>query len=91
APAIEVAAAGTATAANPFRPQHSEPASRPWPRAVLPDYPATGGFTASYGSSSTSASSTSASARSFYPFEPRATEPVQTPPARESETRMPQP
>lgn len=86
-PAVEVAAASAAGAtANPFRPQHSDAPSRPWPRAALPNYPATGGFTASYGSSS-------ASARSFYPFEPSATDaaPVQPPPAPEPESRMPQP
>ena len=90
APATEVASANTGSAsANPFRPQHSETASRPWPRAVLPNYPATGGFTASYGSSS-------ASARSFYPFEPGTTEAATTPPAPttpspDAEGRMPQP
>lgn len=90
APATEVATANAGSAsANPFRPQHSETASRPWPRAVLPNYPATGGFTASYGSSS-------ASARSFYPFEPATTEGAATPPAPtipspDAEGRMPQP
>ena len=44
--------------ANPFSPQ--EPASRPWPRAVLPGS-AGGAFTASYSTGSTA---------SFYPFEP---------------------
>jgi Meckel syndrome type 1 protein len=57
-PAIE---GGNAQATNPFRPQHSEAAARPWPRAVLPQYPASGGLTASYGT---------ASSPSFYPFEP---------------------
>lgn len=89
APAIEVAAVGTGGAtANPFRPQHSDTPSRPWPRAVLPNYPATGGFTASYGSSSASAGPSS---RSFYPFEPSAAEPVSTPPSPAPESRMPQP
>lgn len=50
--------------ANPFRPQHAEVASRPWPRAVLPGSPATGAFTASFGPGT-------ASSPSFYPFEPR--------------------
>lgn len=47
---------------NPFHPQPAEAVSRPWPRAVLPASPATGAFTASYGT---------ASSPSFYPFEPR--------------------
>lgn len=49
---------------DPFRPSHTEVASRPWPRAVLPAASATGSFTASYGSSTLSSPS-------FYPFEPR--------------------
>lgn len=50
------------TANNPFLPSTSPPA-RPWPRAVLSDFPVSG-FTASYGGSGEPASS-------FYPFEPR--------------------
>lgn len=88
APAAEVATANAGSAsANPFRPQHNETATRPWPRAVLPNYPATGGFTASYGSSS-------ASARSFYPFEPATAEAAPsapTTPSPDAEGRMPQP
>lgn len=49
---------------NPFHPQQAEVTTRPWPRAVLPNYPATGALTASFGSST-------ASSPSFYPFEPR--------------------
>lgn len=73
APAIASAASATAVAvddqaqdstANPFRPQHAEVVSRPWPRAVLSAAPASGAFTARYGSST-------AGSPSFYPFEPR--------------------
>lgn len=53
-----------AATSNPFHPQPAEVATRPWPRAVLPNYPASGALTASFGSSS-------ASSPSFYPFEPR--------------------
>ncbi|MGO4780724.1 hypothetical protein AB4084_35130, partial [Lysobacter sp. 2RAB21] len=51
--------------ANPFRPQQSEaPASRPWPRAALPNYQSAGsGYAASYGNGGLSSPS-------FYPFEP---------------------
>ena len=72
--ALAIASAPTAVAvavhepashstANPFRPP-AEPASRPWPRAVLPAAPATAAFTVGYGSSTVSSPS-------FYPFEPR--------------------
>lgn len=86
------ALADTATdtrARNPFRPQPIEGETRAWPRAVLPDYPASGAFTASYGSSQ-------AAAPSFYPFEPRrqsqsdAVDPSTTTPVS-SETPTPQP
>ncbi|MFK3650004.1 sigma-E factor negative regulatory protein [Lysobacter enzymogenes] len=73
---LQVAAAGAAPMvadagrangaanANPFRPQPNEtPASRPWPRAALPNYPSNSAYTASYGSSSPVSPS-------FYPFEP---------------------
>lgn len=53
---------------HPFRPAPTEIISRPWPRAVLPDYPVTGAFTASYGNR---AGSPDSSAPTFYPFEPR--------------------
>lgn len=49
---------------NPFHPVQAEAVVRPWPRAVLPDAPAAGAFTASYGGSSSGSPS-------FYPFEPR--------------------
>ena len=70
--ALAIASAPTAVAvhepashstANPFRPP-AEPASRPWPRAVMPTGPATAAFTVGYGSSTVSSPS-------FYPFEPR--------------------
>lgn len=75
------------TRSNPFGPGHNEsPVSRPWPRAVLPDYPATGGsLTASYGSSLNSPS--------FFPFGP-APESAATPVERSgptTESRGPQP
>ncbi|MFD0738630.1 RseA family anti-sigma factor [Lysobacter koreensis] len=55
----------SATTGNPFQPAQAEVATRPWPRAVLPNYPAaSGALTAGFGSST-------ASSPSFYPFEPR--------------------
>lgn len=47
---------------NPFLPQAAEITTRPWPRAVLPNAPAAGAFTANYDNTSSP---------SFYPFEPR--------------------
>ncbi|HEY0662740.1 MAG TPA: sigma-E factor negative regulatory protein [Lysobacter sp.] len=47
---------------DPFHPHATEITTRPWPRAVLPNAPAAGAFTANYGNASPS---------SFYPFEPR--------------------
>ena len=57
---------------HPFQPP-AEIVSRPWPRAVLPNYPTAGAFTASYGNraGSSDARSSDPSAPSFYPFEPR--------------------
>jgi len=49
---------------KPFQPEHVETASRPWPRAVLPQYSGNGALTASFGTSS-------AASPSFYPFEPQ--------------------
>lgn len=68
--------------ANPFRPQPMESASRPWPRAALPDYPANGAFTASYGSN--------AATPSFYPFEPQATQSASLP-GQATSTQSPEP
>lgn len=77
-PAVATAAAPSAVAAlesttpapastNPFHPEHAEVASRPWPRAVLPQYSGgDAGMTASFGNTSSS--------RSFYPFEPQVQE-----------------
>lgn len=53
---------------KPFQPEHMEPASRPWPRAVLPQYSGNGAMTASFGTSSPVSPS-------FYPFEPQAAAP----------------
>ncbi len=49
--------------AKPFQPQHIETATRPWPRAVLPQYSGGSALTASFGNST-------AESPSFYPFEP---------------------
>jgi hypothetical protein len=58
----QVAIAASAPAqANPFAPS-TVIQSRPWPRALLPNAPASGAFTVEYGSSATP---------SFYPFAPR--------------------
>ncbi len=63
--------ATTGASANPFQPQHEETAtSRPWPRAVLPQYSSSGALTASYGSSA---------GASFYPFEPGLAEEAHAP------------
>ncbi|MDI9239383.1 RseA family anti-sigma factor [Lysobacter sp. LF1] len=57
-------------ATNPFHPGHADAVSRPWPRAVLPQYSGgNSGMTASFGTGSASPS--------FYPFEPQ---PVQAEP-----------
>lgn len=60
-----IASASAAGAANdPFsNVQINVPAARPWPRAVLPQYPGSGAFNAGY--------STDRAAQTFYPFEPR--------------------
>ncbi|BDU17229.1 sigma-E factor negative regulatory protein [Lysobacter auxotrophicus] len=69
-----------ATPHKPFQPEHVEPASRPWPRAVLPQYSGNGALTASFGTSS-------ANSPSFYPFEPQAAMPVveETPAQRDTQ------
>jgi negative regulator of sigma E activity len=62
APQAQVAIAASAPAqANPFAPS-TVIQTRPWPRALLPNAPASGAFTVEYGSSTTP---------SFYPFAPR--------------------
>lgn len=67
--------ASNATSHKPFQPEHVEPASRPWPRAVLPQYSGNGALTASFGTST-------ATSPSFYPFEPQAAMPVEETPAQ---------
>lgn len=57
----ELPGAATALLGDPFATQSPVP-SRPWPRAVLPQYSAGGALTAGVESTSSS---------SFYPFEPR--------------------
>lgn len=54
---------------KPFQSEHVEAASRPWPRAVLPQYSGNGALTASFGTSS-------AASPSFYPFEPQSATPA---------------
>jgi negative regulator of sigma E activity len=60
-------------AADPFAGQPPAQA-RPWPRAILPGFPAEGALTASYGSLDASASQ---QAHPFHPFEPRVALPRQ--------------
>jgi len=47
------------------------PATRPWPRAVLPNLAATGALTASYGARPQNPGGVESGAPGFYPFEPR--------------------
>lgn len=77
--ATVVAAVEPATAQKPFHPPIDEIATRPWPRAVLPE---TGG-----GSLTVGFGATSTPTASLYPFEPRlpdaaATKPAATEPQR---------
>ena len=76
-PAIAGAPAGAASH-DPFsNVQINTPASRPWPRAVLPQYSGSGAFNTGY--------STDRATQAFYPFEPRLPEgPPVTLPAPES-------
>ena len=69
---------------NPFRPQQSEaPASRPWPRAALPNYPSNSAYTASYGGPGLASPS-------FYPFEPAQDAAARTrPPIQEPQPQQP--
>jgi len=76
APAQAVAALEVATATpagNPFSTHHALPASRPWPRALVPGMPASGAFTVDYGGNT-------APAPSFFPFEPARLQPQRTEP-----------
>ena len=60
-PQVQVAIAGSGPAqADPFAPS-TVIQTRPWPRALLPNAPASGAFTVEYGSPTPS----------FYPFAPR--------------------
>lgn len=68
--ATVVAAAEQTATQKPFHPPADQVATRPWPRAVLPET-GSGGFTVGFGA-------TSAPASSLYPFEPRLPE-AQTP------------
>lgn len=65
--AIADTTAPAATSGKPFQPEHVETTSRPWPRAVLPQYSGNGALTASFGTGSGSPS--------FYPFEPQTAAP----------------
>lgn len=69
---------------NPFRPQQNEaPASRPWPRAALPNYPSNSAYTASYGGPGLASPS-------FYPFEPAQDAAARTrPPVQEPQPQQP--
>lgn len=64
APRVEVASAAAAVA-NPFSPEHALPATRPWPRSLVPGLPATGAFTVDYGG-------LAPQSPSLHPFAPRA-------------------
>lgn len=68
APALGGSDMVAASAGKPFQPQHTEAVSRPWPRAVLPQYSTGGAITAGFGNSA-------ASSPSFYPFEPNLSQP----------------
>ena len=65
APAVAIAASSDVAppAANPFSTRHALPASRPWPRALVPGMPASGTFTVDYGGNT-------AQSPSFFPFDP---------------------
>lgn len=64
APRVEMASAA-APVANPFSPEHALPATRPWPRSLVPGLPATGAFTVDYGG-------LAPQSPSLHPFAPRA-------------------
>ncbi|NUS39317.1 MAG: hypothetical protein HOQ02_09890, partial [Lysobacter sp.] len=72
-----VGVAGTAhpaVAANPFSPRHALPASRPWPRSLVPGLSAGGAFNVDYGG-------LAPQSPSFYPFEPQRLQPRPAPQA----------
>jgi Meckel syndrome type 1 protein len=65
-PRVHAIASAPASNSDPFSNVqiNTAPSSRPWPRAVLPQYSSgSGAFTADY--------STDRAAQAFYPFEPR--------------------
>lgn len=57
--------------ADPFRMPPPQPASRPWPRAVLPNYPVAATLTAGYGAGPQNPAVVFSDSPGFYPFEPR--------------------
>ena len=67
APVLAPVMGDAGTDVDPFSAQALTAPSRPWPRAILPNFPAAGALTVDYGSSETS---------SFYPFEPRVAAPA---------------
>lgn len=78
APVVAVASGGdvnaaTVPAGNPFSTPHALPASRPWPRALVPGMPASGAFTVDYGGSAPQSPG-------FYPFEPTRLQPQRSEP-----------
>lgn len=60
-----------AALADPFQLPPARLATRPWPRAVLPNYPVTGALTAGYGVPLQNPGVVASGAPGFYPFEPR--------------------
>ena len=56
---------------DPFQLPPPRVATRPWPRAVLPNHPATGALTASYGVRPQNPDVVASGSPGFYPFEPR--------------------
>lgn len=60
-----------AALADPFQLPPAQVATRPWPRAVLPNYPVTGALTAGYGVPLQNPGVAVSDAPGFYPFEPR--------------------
>jgi len=56
---------------DPFRLPPAQAGSRPWPRAVLPNYPVAGALTAGYSGQPQNSGALASDAPGFYPFEPR--------------------
>ena len=57
--------------ADPFQLPTAPLATKPWPRAVMPNYPVTGALTAGYGVQTQNPGVAASGAPGFYPFEPR--------------------